>query len=213
MLFSIDPEQYELVDLSMVVTPNQMPADRPFEIREGRLPDNTWKFDIVNTHTHVGTHIESPWHFYGRGHTCTDYPLEKFMGSALRIRPEPDAITGRVEAAALRSMLEPRRASFRNLLIQNATDHKPLRFSMECAGYLAQLRLDLLIFEPTIEFGHGIEDGRRFHDLLMSNDTLLVEFPGDFTPLKRDAFFVFAAPLRIKGLDSSPCRLFAVVEK
>jgi len=33
----------------------------------------------------VGTHVESPWHFYGSGKTCTDYPLEKFMGRAVAI--------------------------------------------------------------------------------------------------------------------------------
>lgn len=213
MPFFIDPGKYEVVDLSMEVTPNHMPADRPFDIKEGRLPDNTWKFDIVNTHTHVGTHIESPWHFYGHGRTCTDYPLNKFMGPALRIQPAPGPEADQVEAAALRHLLEPRRGAFRNLLIHNAAGRKPLRFSMECAEYLAELRLDMLIFEPATEFGQGIEDGRRFHDLLMSNDTLLVEFPGDLTGLTQDEFYVFAMPLRVKGLDSSPCRLFAIIEK
>lgn len=209
----IDPEKYEIIDLSMEVTPNEMPPDRPFEITAGRLPDQTWKFDITNTHTHVGTHIEFPWHFYGSGRACTDYPLEKFMGPALRVRPKPDAGSGQVEAPALRSMLDTHRPTFRNVLVQNATEHKPLRFSMQCVEYLAELRLDLFIFETSIEFGQDVEDGRRFHDLLMSNDTLLVEFPGDLTALRRDEFFVFAVPLRIKGLDSSPCRLFAIVEK
>ncbi|MBM3289384.1 MAG: cyclase family protein, partial [Candidatus Hydrogenedentes bacterium] len=63
-MFSIDFSKYAMVDLSMPVVPNQLTAGRPFEVREGRLGDGTLKYDIVNTHTHVGTHIESPVHYY-----------------------------------------------------------------------------------------------------------------------------------------------------
>src|SRR5690606_27217336 len=89
MPFAIDWNAYRLVDLSLPVFPNQTVPGRPFEVKRSHLPDGTHKFDIVNTHTHVGSHIESPWHFYGEGKTCTDYPLDFFMGTAALLRGVP----------------------------------------------------------------------------------------------------------------------------
>lgn len=212
MLFDIDLSRYKLVDLSWQVVPNQTVPDRPFAVREGRLGDGTWKFDIVDTHTHVGTHVESPWHFYGSGKTCTDYPLEKFMGRAVAIAPKPsDGDWVRLDD--LRPKLDARKGTFKVLFIRNATALRPLRIDMACVPYLAQLGINLFVFDVTIAFGDTHEDGRTFHDVLMSRDILLVEFPDNGAALDREEFYLFAVPLKIKGLDSSACRLFAVVER
>jgi len=213
MVFDIDFSQYKLVDLSLEVQPNQTVPGRPFAVREGRLDDGTWKFDIIDTHTHVGTHVESPWHFYGRGNTCTDYPLEKFIGRAVLVAPKPAGDAEWVAADTLRAALEPRRGQFSILFLRNDTDRRPLPMHMDCVTYLAELGLDLLVFDSTIGFGEGHEDGRTFHDVLMSRDVLFVEFPANAQALDRDEFFIMAVPLNIKGIDSSPCRLFAIVEK
>lgn len=212
-MFSIDLERYRLVDLSLRVDPRVPNAERPYVIHEGRLGDGTYKYDVVNTHTHVGTHVESPWHFYGEGKTCTDYPLEHFMGPAalLKATAAPDAQW--VECDWVREQLEPKRGAFDILFIRNETDRNPLRFHMDCVTYLADLGLKLLIFESTIGFGETHEDGRTFHDLLMRRDTLLVEFPANAQALDQDEFFVFAMPLSVAQVDSSACRLFAVVER
>ncbi len=213
MVFDIDFNKYKLVDLSLEVVPNQTEPERPFVVREGRLSDGTWKFDITNTHTHVGTHVESPWHFFGKGNTCTDYPLEKFMGKALLLTPKPAGDNGWVTLDAVRAELEPRKGQFSILFIRNDTGRRPLRIHMDCVPYFAELEIDLLVFESTIEFGQGLEDGRTFHDVLMSRDVLFVEFPANAQALDRDVFYVIAVPLNIKRLDSSACRLFAIVEK
>jgi arylformamidase len=212
MAFDIDFSRYKLVDLSLEVVPNQAVPGRPFAVREGKLGDGTWKFDITDTHTHVGTHVESPWHFYGKGKTCTDYPLEKFMGKAALAAPKA-ASDGWVHLDAVREVLEPRKGRFSILVLRNDTDLRPLPFQMDCVFYFAELGIDLLIFDSTIEFGKGLDDGRTFHDALMRRDVLFVEFPANTKCLDRDEFFVFAVPLKIKGLDSSACRLFAVVER
>ncbi|MBI4558955.1 MAG: cyclase family protein [Candidatus Hydrogenedentes bacterium] len=213
MVFDIDFNKYRLVDLSLEVVPNQTDPYRPFEVRPGRLGDGTHKFDIINTHTHVGTHIESPWHFYGKGNTCTDYPLEKFMGRTILLKSNPSAGQDRICLADVKQQLESRRGTFKILYVRNDSGQKPLRFDMECIPYFAELGLNLFIFDSTIEFGQGLEDGRKFHDLLMSRDVLFIEFPNNSPDLDRDEFFVFALPLKIKNLDSSACRLLAILER
>jgi kynurenine formamidase len=216
-VFGIDFERYKLVDMSLRVVPGQTVPGRPFETREGRLGDGTRKTDVVDTHTHVGTHIESPYHFYVNANpsrsTCTDYPLEKFMGPATLLKGTLAEGEERIGLEAVKAQLEPRRGAFKILYVRNDTDRRPLRFDMAVVPYFADLGLNLFIFDSTIEFGQGQQDGETFHDLLMRKDVLLVEFPDNGQALDRDEFYMFAVPLNIQGLDSSWCRLFAVVER
>lgn len=216
-MFNIDLNKYKLIDLSLEVVPGQTIPGRPFEVQEGRLGDGTRKTDITNTHTHVGTHIESPFHFYVNDtkmrKTCTDYPLEKFMGPATMLKGVVQGGGELVTVDYVREQLEPRRGQFRILYVRNDTDLRPLRFDIECVSYFASLDLDLFAFDSTIEFGQGLADGQRFHDELMTKDVLLIEFPDNGAAIDKDSFYLFAVPLRIKNIDSSWCRMFAVVEK
>jgi len=213
MAFDIDFSKYRLVDLSLEVVPNQTVPGRPYAVRQGRLDDGTWKFDVTDTHTHVGTHVEAPWHFYGQGKTCTDYPLEKFMGTAVLAPLRPDGAEPWITLDAVRAVLEPQQGRFSIVYLRNDSEHRRLHIHMDCVPYLAELGIDLLVFDSTIEFGDGIDDGRAFHDMLMSRDVLFVEFPANGQALDKDRFYLFAVPLKIKGLDSSGCRLFALVER
>lgn len=212
MIFTIDLSKYKLIDLSKEVVPGA-PGDRPFDIRESLLADGTYKYDIHNTHTHVGTHVESPWHYYHRGKTITDFPLEHFMGNARLFHAVPDRDGNTVSLDSLRQALDPYRGQFDILVIRNASDKNPLYFGMESVEYIRDLSLKLLVFECSVSFGRNSEEGRRFHDLLMSRDTCLVEFPEQLNQLDRDEFYLIALPMRVQGLDSAMCRLMAVVEK
>ena len=211
-MFDIDFTKYKLVDLSLEVALNQTVPYRPFEATLGKLGDGTNKYDITNTHTHVGTHIESPWHFYGKGNTCTDYPLEKFMGKATVVDGVIHPGEDRVSLETIKKQLDGRPRDFRILYVRNATD-KPMRFSFDCVPYFAEFNLDLFIFDSTIEFGEGLQNGLDFHDKMMSRGTLLIEFPANGTALDQEFFYVMALPLKIKGIDSSWCRLMAILEK
>ncbi len=213
MTFDIDLNKYKVVDLSKLVIPNQSePDDRPFFVQESHLPDGTYKFDIIKTHTHVGTHVESPWHFYHEGKTITDFPIEHFMGKTLLFKAVLDNQHTAVSLDLMKEQIEQYRGKFEILLIRNNSSNQ-IRFNMETVPYIRDLKIKMLIFEAGIEFGNGIEDGRKFHDILMSNDICLVEFPEQCKELDQDLFYLFAVPVRIQGLDSAMCRLFAVVEK
>lgn len=78
-MFSIDTNKYRIVDLSYTVDPDNYPPDRPFALELGYLADRAFKYD-VRTHSHVGTHIEAPAHFYEGGRDITSYPLDAFFG-------------------------------------------------------------------------------------------------------------------------------------
>lgn len=213
MVFHIDFTKYRLVDLSRLVIPNQPdPEGRPFHIQESILPDRTYKFDI-QTHSHVGTHVESPWHFYHAGKSISDFPLEKFMGRCRMLRAVPSGEVNTVSLDFVRKALEPRRGEFKILLVRNDSAFKPIHIGLDVVEYLRDFDLQLLVFTTDVHFGRDVEEGRRFHDILMSREVCLVEIPAQCEELDRDDFYLFAAPMRVQGLDSAMCRLFAVVEK
>jgi len=213
-VFTIDFSRFDLIDLSMGIIPNQLNEGRPFEVKEGRLADGTLKYDIVNTHTHVGTHIESPVHFYFKGKTCTDYPLTHFMGPAALLTTNIPDDAPSVTLAHVQPQLESKRGKIEVLYVRNDTARRPLFIDLECVHYFAGFGLKLFVFEHTINFGDtSLEAGREFHDVMLSRDTLLVEFPANGAALTRSDFYLMAVPLNIRGIDSSACRLFAIQEK
>ena len=95
-MFSIDLERYRLVDLSVMIEPPGT-QERPLEVSVGRLADDAFKMDITNLHTHVGTHVEAPAHFFEDGALITDVPLTAFFGPATLLsidEPSEHALTG-----------------------------------------------------------------------------------------------------------------------
>ena len=83
-VFTIDWSRYRLVDLSYTVIPPGT-DERPFATERSFLADDSFKHD-VRTHTHVGTHVEAPAHFFEGGATVLDMPLERFMGRAVLLK-------------------------------------------------------------------------------------------------------------------------------
>jgi len=71
-MFNFD--KYEIIDISYTLIPGENP-DRPFAIQKTLLQDKTFRYDILKTHTHVGTHVEVGAHFYERGKSITEYSI------------------------------------------------------------------------------------------------------------------------------------------
>ena len=84
-MFDIDLSRYRLVDLSYEVVPGSS-DDRPFDAALGTLEDGCFKYDVSRTHTHVGTHVESPAHFRQDWPDIGSLPLEAFMGRGVLLR-------------------------------------------------------------------------------------------------------------------------------
>ncbi len=214
MIFNIDFSRFKIVDLSTNVIPNHPePEGRPFVIEQGRLADNTIMHNIVNTHTHVGTHIEFPWHYYEVGKSVTDYTLDKFMGPAAMLRGQLNEGEERVTVETCRKQLESKRGKFEILFVRRDENKNPLYFDLDCVDYFADLGIKLFFFDKNIEFGKGPEAGKHFHEAFLSKDIPIGELPENTQDLDRDDFYLFAAPLKIQGLEAAPCRLFAIVER
>ena len=65
--------------LGKTVDPDVQVPGRPFKATRSRLPDTSFKHDI-ETHTHVGTHVEAPAHYFEGGKDLTAYNISRFAG-------------------------------------------------------------------------------------------------------------------------------------
>lgn len=214
MTFDIDFERYRVVDLSYTVVPPGT-ASRPFVIERGRLADNAYKYDIVRSHTHVGTHVEAPAHFYPAGKDVTALPLESFFGRAILL-DVPDAaaaqaIDGDYLAAAVGDLMRPG-----DIVLCRCSDADAAEspcFTPEGAIWLRGRQVKMLGIDQGFRLGATITAARALHDILMSRDVCLVEFLDNLDALRRREFFFMALPFKCAQIDSAPARAIAIEEK
>jgi len=214
MVFSIDLNAYRIVDLSYLVVPPGTPS-RPFVVQRGRLADNAYKFDIVRAHTHVGTHVESPAHFYLGGKDTTQLPLDAFFGRAILLDVPDAALAQRIEGTYLQTHVGDIIQEGDIILCRNS-DPKggpaPC-FTPESAIWLRDHHIKMLGIDEHFRLGATITASRAFHDILMSRGVCLVEFLDNLADLRRREFFFLALPFKCAEIDSAPARAIAIEER
>ncbi len=216
-MFSIDWDEYELVDLSYEVQAGQ-DGDRPFLTSLDFLVDGSYKYNI-QTHSHVGSHVEFPSHFFGEGaRGVTDYPPAYFLGRAVlcRILKGSDlAIRPGDLEAEIGDILQPGDiVVFRNDGPRTDDPQRLPYFTPAAAGWLRDRRVKLIVLD-TIRLGEDLAGVRAFHEILMGpgSEVPFVEFVSNLDVLTQREFFLMCPPYKVRGLDSSFCRVLAILER
>ena len=212
-MFNIDHDRYRVIDISSLVVPGSDPG-RPFEMTKGRLGDGTFKYDICNTNTHVGTHVESAAHFFEDGAAIDEYEIASFYGRGILLDIDlPDSerhitldyVKGRIDDIIKEHDIVVCR------IIQGSWDAKKY-LAEDVALYFRDKNAKMVVLGDGVSMGETIDQGRRFHEILMRNTTLL-ELVNGLDQISKREFFVMALPMLVKGLDSSWCRAIVIEEK
>ena len=224
MVFSIDESKYRIVDLSLKVTPPGTEG-RPFVVEQGELADGTIMHN-VSSHTHVGTHVESPAHFTEGAKRLEDFPLDRFYGRAVLFEfagIDAESIDGEKLEADLGSMIQDGDiVCFRNTHPDwrriHGEDRK--RLPWLCADgcrWLVERKAKLILIDDFcgIRVANGVESSRENHAILFEEgkEILILEFPDGLEALAKKECFVMALPLNITGIDSVWARAIAIEER
>lgn len=224
MLFSIDESKYRIVDISYRVAPPGT-EDRPLHIKRGLLPDGAFKHEVT-THTHVGTHIESPAHFYEDGKHIEDFSLDHFYGRAVLfdfagVNSEP--VDAKALEADIGSIIRPGDiVCFRNTHPDWRKFHAKDRttrpwLNADGCRWLVDHKVKLIFIDDFsgIALAKDVPTSRENHAILLqpANEILICEFPDGLQKLTRKEFFVMALPLKFHGLDSVWTRAIAIEER
>ncbi len=214
-MFSIDRERYRLVDLSIVIEPPGT-EDRPLEVSIGRLADDSFKMDITNLHTHVGTHVEAPAHFFEGGTLITGVPLTDFFGPATLLsidEPAQRAVTGEVIDAHIGDIY--RRGDIllcRNGILQSRdTPREFATLTTDSARWIVEHEAKLLVVDCWFGLGRDIPEVRAVHDIVMSAGICIVETVM-LDALTKPRCWYMSLPVAF-ALDSGFARAIAVEER
>ena len=215
-MFDIDVRKYRIVDLSLEVRPGEQPADRPFDVERGYLADRAFKYDVLRTHTHVGTHVEAPAHFFEGGKSVTDLPVETYMGAAVLAAVDlPD--DAEVTPAHLDQLIGDIMAPGRIVVARDdreargrAQDRAPY-LTVDSASWLVERGMKMLVLG--VRMGREMDEGRAIHDVIMGREIPIVEMLDNLGELRRREFYFMALPFKARGMDSGWARAIAIEER
>ncbi len=210
---------YRTVQLSKIIDPA---VERRRCVLHRKVVDVNGVKDFhtdVDITTHLGTHVEAPYHHGELTKDVTALPPDYFMGRGVRLNLDTCAplalITRRDLEAADRGrvrkgdvlVLDSRFHS--EPFVKNPNDQRP-HLSKESAQWFLEKGVKAVGFGDGICIENNIEHCVACHDIMLGNDILFLEVLKNIDQLKADIFLIVYLPLPIKGLDSSPVNIVAI---
>jgi arylformamidase len=185
----------------------------------GPIPDFHTHMDLMS---HLGTHVEAPFHHSDHWADVQALPLTSYMGRAIYVNitglePNRHIQPADLEKACGKKIKKddiviidsPNRIEPFTKLTNTAED-KRLFICREAAEWFAEKQVKCVGFGDGVSIENNNEDVCAFHDVLMAKNIVFLEVLKNLDKLKSDIFFMSYAPLPIKGLDSSPVRAYAI---
>jgi len=169
----------------------------------------------VRMSTHVGTHIEFPYHHRKDGMSAAEYPLDRLIGEAVLLdfshKKKDEEITvaeiERTSADIGPGDIVLVRTDMHKLWKTPRGHDRPV-LAIEAARYLAERGIHMIGTDAT-----GLEvrgrDDQPVHQILFSHDIAVIESMTNLDQLAQRRFTVFVLPLRIEGMDACPVRIVA----
>ena len=186
---------------------------------KGKRPPGQWYIMTkVNMWSHVGTHMEAPFHYKEDGMDIAGVPLQQVVGECLLVDFSDKDVAESISLAALQERCQALRKGdilfVRTGLNHNyrtERSHDRPYFSEEAIRWLAQ---DVQIACLGVDCS-GIEERTRprqpNHKMLFDHGIPLIEHLAHLDQIAVERFYVAAVPLRLHGVDASPLSVIAFV--
>ena len=185
----------------------------------GPIPDFHTIIDITS---HLGTHMECPYHHDDNWPDVSALPLTTFMGRGLYFNIEGLAPNSYLTPSVLEKKDQGRLKAGDIVILDspykclpftektNTNEDKRLFVNRETAIWLRDKKVKCVGFGDGVSIESNNEDVSAFHDILMAENVVFLEVLKNLELLEKDIFFMSYTPLFIKGLDSSPVRVYAI---
>ena len=180
-----------------------------------------WNAQTYHLYSHCGTHIDAPIHYNVNDHTITDWPVERFMGTAWVIDLYPAVPDSLITPDDLGD-IQHGFSSGDSLLINTGwgerlespeyRDHLPALsedFALWCAGHHVNM---LGVETPAVANPNDIKEIQNIHRILLKADVIIIEGLCNLAALTRPKVQLIALPLKIAGADGAPVRALAIEE-
>ena len=181
-------------------------------------PDVWYVLSDVEFNSHMGTHIEFPFHHFQDGASAGDYPLENLIGNAVVID-----VTHRTkgEYTTLDDVLPYESKIQEGDIIFLRTDFDKLfreenwndevHMSQEAMDWLLSKKPKIIGTDATGFEIPNTNDG-PIHISMFKQNVAMIESATNLASIQDKNALVFILALPIRGLDSCPVRMIAVLE-
>lgn len=214
-------EKLKVIDLTKVLDPEtEKRRCHLFRFNTGGpIPDFHTNMDITS---HLGTHVECPYHHNDNWSDVQSLPLNNFVGRCRYITLDHMKPNTHISAADLDKACDGRIEEGDVVIIDspykikpftsktNTEEDKRLFIGEESATWFKNKKVKCVGFGDGVSIENNNDDVSIFHDILMAEDITFLEVLENLDQLSCDTFFISFAPLPIKGLDSCPVRVYAI---
>lgn len=185
----------------------------------GPIPDYHTIMDLTS---HLGTHVECPYHHNDNWTDVAGLPITTFMGRAIYVNITHMKPNGKIKGADLEKACGDRIQEGDIVILDspmklapftpdtNTDKDQRLFICRETAQWLRDKRVKCVGFGDGVSIESNNEDVSAFHDVLMEVNVVFLEVLKNLEELSADTFFMSYSPLPIRGLDSCPIRAYAI---
>jgi arylformamidase len=219
-------EGRRIVDLTLPIIPGE--GGRPFLIERGRTEeltvhppvDHPWYImHKVQTISHIGTHIEAPYHCFPDGRDLGSIPLEQLIGDAVILdlsALKSDSLVGAAEMVEVaeraggvrRGDIAFLKTGYAERRSSPEYEHRP-SLTAQAMRYLVEVGVKLVGTDLSGLEGPLTPAHLDCHLVLLEANIPFIENVGNLAALTKSRVFVCALPIPVKGLDAFPLRVVA----
>jgi kynurenine formamidase len=201
----------KIVDLSVPVNENTpvYPGDPKTVIKPAGVFDKDGFNDhLISIGTHVGTHIDAPFHMVSGGKKLDEIPIEHFVGRGCYINAQNGFDLEAIKQADIR---EGDIVLFHTGIINRY--HKPDYYEnypeipKEVANYLVEKQVKMV----GMDMSGPDHPPHNIHKILLGGGVLIIENLTNLNQLADKSFTVYALPIKL-NLDGAPARVIAQLD-
>lgn len=215
-----------IVDLTLPIVPGQ--AARPFKIERGRTEELTDHVTVehdwyimhrVETISHIGTHIEAPYHCFPEGGDLGSIPLDRLVGETVVLDLStlpPNSLVGASELAGVAEAVDGvhrgdivfLRTGYADRQGTPDFEHRP-SLTAGAMEWLVERGVKLVGTDLSGLEGPRTPEHLECHLVLLGNGIPFIENLANLDHLSKPRVFVCALPIPVQGLDAFPLRVVA----
>lgn len=178
-----------------------------------------WNASTLTFYSHVGTHMDAPFHFNVSPQTIDEIPVSDFVGRAWVIDARDVGAKGLITVHHIPKTVIEAFTPGDSLIIwtewsqyagtQKYRDELP-RISEELAHWCVAHKVKMIAVEPpSVADVNNLVEVTKIHEILLAG-VVIIEGLTNIAAIKTDCVELIALPLKIEKGDGAPARVIAI---
>lgn len=188
-----------------------------------RKPEHQYLISEITFCTHIGTHVEMPFHHDKTGLDIGNFPAERLIGETITLDISAYGNNEEISLVDLQRIADGRLNKDDIVFFYTGLDKNYYTEKQHDRPYFATNAIDWLANDVKIKLmgvdtsGHEIRHkdstpvvGQPNHELLLGAGIPLIEYLTNLLPIVDKRVWTFTLPVKIVGLEAFPVRVIAI---